>query len=131
MKWIAPYEGTDWYYDDARRPTVYEAQLMMQVSGGLYGDELTHALARENPNAWLAALVVARKRSGMPADRARKVDPDRLELEDCINATYAEMQRAKEQAGEASEAPTDEPKSSRRARRAKSAEEPAGEPSAA
>lgn len=120
MRWILPYEGTDWFYDDARRPTVYEAQLMMQVSGGLYGDELTQALARENPNAWLAALVVARKRSGMPTDRARKVDADRLELEDCVEATFAELQRAKDEAPAAEQS-----KPARRPRTPKAAETPA------
>lgn len=124
MRWIAPYDGTDWFYDDDRRPTVYEAQLMMQVSGGLFGDELQQALAQENPNAWLAALVVARKRSGLPIDRARKVDADRLELEDCINATIAEAQRAKDARGTADDAQEAPKPPARRAGR-KSAAKPA------
>jgi hypothetical protein len=98
VRWILPYDGTDWFYDDSRRPTVYEAQLMMQVS-----DDLQQALAAENPNAWLAALVVARKRAGLPVDRARKVNADLLEMEDCVNATLAEAQRAKDEGADGAE----------------------------
>lgn len=130
MKWIIPVDGTDWYYQDDRRPTIYEAQLMQQISG-LVGDELTEGLARENPAAWLAALVVARKRSGMPVDRARKVDPDRVEMEDAVNATYAELQRVKERhegAAEPAQNPpqvaTENAEPSRRVRRAKVAVDP-------
>lgn len=117
MRWILPYDGIDWFYDDGRRPTVYEAQLMMQVSGGLFGDALEQALAQENPNAWLAALVVARKRAGLPIDRARKVNADLLEMEDCITATLAEAQRAKDERDASPDTGEDKPKPVRQARR--------------
>lgn len=93
MKWICPYDGTDWYYNDDKAMTSYEGILALDISGGLYGDALVDALAAEHPKAWLAVLVVARKRSGLSADRARKVNADLLVPHDCLLATAAEQQR--------------------------------------
>jgi hypothetical protein len=122
-KWVAPYDGTDWYFNDDRHLTSYEGILVLDISGGLYGDALTAALAAEHPKAWLAVLVVARKRAGLSSDRARKVDADLLVPRDCLVATVVEQERLKAEDPDAGQPAADSDKAPavkpRRAARAK------------
>lgn len=86
MKWLVPYQDTTWTFDD-ERITASEARLQKRITDGLLPAQADGARAQMDPDAWVAALVIARRRSGMSADDALKIDADDLDLMACMNAT--------------------------------------------
>ncbi|WP_103381942.1 hypothetical protein [Pseudonocardia dioxanivorans] len=90
MKWQIPYDGRTWEFDDAR-VTASEARLQKQLTGGLSPTAADAARLGLDPDAWIAALVIARRRAGLEPEEATAVDDARFELgaiSDATNAFY-------------------------------------------
>jgi len=86
MKWLVPYQGTTWTFDD-ERITASEARLQKRITDGLLPAQAEQARAQMDPDSWVAALVIARRRSGLSVDEALRVDADDIELMACMRAT--------------------------------------------
>jgi hypothetical protein len=115
VKWQIPYQGRTWEYND-ERITASEARLQKRLTGGLLPAQADRARQEMDPDAWVAALVIARRRSGMEPDEAAAVDADLVELMACMQATReageAELEELRARAGQESPAaadPVDEP----------------------
>lgn len=86
MKWILPYAGQDWVFDDSRI-TASEARLQKRLCGGATPSVAAASRFELDPDAIVAALVIARRRAGLPVDEAIVVDDDDLDLTAVADAT--------------------------------------------
>lgn len=86
MKWILPYQGRDWVFDDSRL-TAGEARLQKRLCGGSTPSAAGTARFELDPDALVAALVIARKRAGLPIEEAVSIDDDELDLTAVAEAT--------------------------------------------
>lgn len=86
MKWLIPYQGQTWTFDDDRI-TSSEARIQKRITGGLLPAQADAARAQMDPDAWESALAIARLRSGMDREKALAIDSDDLELTACMTAT--------------------------------------------
>ena len=117
MKWVCPYQGTDWVFDDDRL-TATEARIQKRLTEGMTPVQADQARQDADPDALVAALVIARRRAGLDPVEAAQVDPDEFDVVEALGSTL-------EAAQEAMRAPR-EAKPARRARRApKPVEKPA------
>ena len=119
MKWYLPYgHGDDvetFEFDDARL-TAAEARIQKRITEGATPTRADQLRMEGDPDALTAALVIARRRAGVPDLQAVQVDADALDIVAVIEATFAAAKNAAEPA-------EDEPKAPRRARRAKPAQD--------
>lgn len=79
MKWQIPYAGDVLVFDDDHI-TASEARLQKRLTGGMAVTEAENKRMQLDPDAWVAALAIARRRGGMEADEAVDIDLDQLEL---------------------------------------------------
>lgn len=79
MKWQIPYNGRDWEFDD-QRLTLTEASLQKRLAGGGTPADIEERRLGRDGDAWLAALVIARRRAGLSPEEALDVDGDRFDL---------------------------------------------------
>lgn len=86
MKWQIPYRGETYVFDDARL-TASEARLQKRITDGMSPMTAEQARGLMDPDAWVAALVIARRRSGLDADAALDIDADEVDLMACMHAT--------------------------------------------
>lgn len=108
MKWQIPYAGTTWVLDDSRF-TASEARLQKRLTGGWSLTEAENKRLELDGDAWIAALAIARRRTGMSADEAIEIDLDELDLMPIMKAT--------EDAARADQAAAAEAKPARKDRR--------------
>jgi hypothetical protein len=108
MRWTIPYDDTDYEFDDGRF-TASEARLQKRLTDGMNVVQAETARNGLDPDAWIAALVVARRRTGMTADVAADIDLDAFELVKIAEATKRSVQKQLDDLGAAvNEAVTDE-----------------------
>lgn len=88
MKWQIPYAGETYVMDDARL-TASEARLQKRITDGLRPAAADVARQEMDPDAWVAALVIARRRIGLEVGDALDVDADEIDLMACMEATVA------------------------------------------
>lgn len=91
MKWLMEYAGKVWTYDDSRL-TASEARVQKRITDGLLPAQADQARMQLDPEAWVSALVIARRRSGLAPDVALDVDADELDLMDAIALTSADLE---------------------------------------
>lgn len=75
MKWQIPYQGRTWEFDDSRL-TFSEARMQKRITAGLTPTAADRARHELDPEALIAALVIARKRAGLPVEEAALIDSD-------------------------------------------------------
>lgn len=100
MKWILPYQGRDWEFDDARL-TAGEARLQKRVTGGSTPSAAGASRFELDPDALVAALIIARRRAGLPIEEAASIDDELLDLSAVGEATEAAAKAAHTPAVEA------------------------------
>jgi len=105
MKWLIPYAGKVWTYDDSKL-TASEARVQKRITDGQLPAQADQARMQLDPEAWVAALVIARRRAGLAADVALDVDADEVDLMDAMELTTKDLQA---QAAEAKAEPEPEP----------------------
>jgi hypothetical protein len=88
VKWQIPYDGRTWEFDDGRI-TASEARTQKRLTDGLMPTAADSARLALDPDAWVAALVIARRRAGLSAEDAVAVDDAQLELSAITDATKA------------------------------------------
>jgi hypothetical protein len=93
LKWQLPYQGRTYEFDDARL-TAAEARLQKRLCGGATPTQASASRFELDPDALVAALVIARKREGLPLDEALSVDDEALDLAAVGEATEAAMKAA-------------------------------------
>jgi hypothetical protein len=81
-----PYQGRDWEFDDSRL-TAAEARLQKRLCGGSSPSIAGASRFELDPDAVVAALVIARKRAGLPLEEAASIDDDALDLTAVAEAT--------------------------------------------
>jgi hypothetical protein len=86
VKWQIPYAGDVLVFDDDRI-TASEARLQKRLTGGMAVTEAENKRMELDPDAWIAALAIARRRTGMNADEAVDIDLDQLELLQIMDRT--------------------------------------------
>ncbi len=91
MKWQIPYGGTTYEFDDGHL-TAGEARLQKRLTDGSMPSDADVARAKMDGDAWIAALVIARRRTGL--EQAADIDEDAFVLSDIITATQAAMTAA-------------------------------------
>lgn len=108
MKWLIPYAGKVWTYDDSKL-TAAEARVQKRITNGQLPAQADQARMQLDPEAWVAALVIARRRAGLTADVALDVDADDVDLMDAVELTMKDLQ-AQAAAAEAEQSLGDESK---------------------
>lgn len=91
-KWLIPYGDRTWEFDDTRL-TASESRLHKALTGGLSPLAGERARFELDGDAWVAALVIARRRTGMSADDASRVDADEVDLTAALRATRDQAER--------------------------------------
>ncbi|AEA27926.1 hypothetical protein Psed_5799 [Pseudonocardia dioxanivorans CB1190] len=91
MKWQIPYGDRTWEFDDYRI-TASEARLQKRITAGLTPTAADTAREEMDPDAWVAALAIARRRAGLPLDEAIAIDDERFELGDILDTTTSVLQ---------------------------------------
>lgn len=86
MKWIIPYQGRNWVFDDARI-TASEARLQKRITGGATPAAAGGQRFELDPDVFVAALAIARKRAGLELAEAISIDDDELDLTAIVEAT--------------------------------------------
>lgn len=86
MKWTTEYAGETYTFDDARL-TASEARLQKRITDGLSPAAAERARFELDPDAWVAALVIGRRRIGLDVAAALDVDADEIDLMECMAAT--------------------------------------------
>lgn len=86
MKWQIPYAGETYEFDDVRL-TASEARLQKRLTDGMTPVAAENARAQLDPDAWVAALAIARRRIGLDAEAAVDIDGDELDLMAAASAT--------------------------------------------
>jgi predicted nucleic acid-binding protein len=86
VKWHIPYAGEVLVFDDGRI-TASEARLQKRITGGMSVIEAENKRLELDPDAWIAALAIARRRGGVTADEAVDIDLDQLELVQIMDRT--------------------------------------------
>lgn len=83
--WAIEHGGRDWLYDDRR--LLFDEAVLQKSMVGLVGDgmeptpgEIERLRMGRHHTAWLAALVVARWRTGMSREKAAEVDTATFDL---------------------------------------------------
>lgn|GEM_PF-5833055 len=85
---MIPYQGRDWVFDDSRI-TASEARIQKRITSGNTPSVAGGARFELDPDAFVAALVIARKRAGLELADAFNIDDDELDLTAIIEATEA------------------------------------------
>ena len=83
---MLPYQGKTWEFDDSRI-TASEARTQKRLTGGATPTQASAQRFELDPDALVAALVIARRRAGLSAEDAAVVDADDLELTAVAEAT--------------------------------------------
>lgn len=96
MKWVLPYQGRNWVFDDSRI-TASEARLQKRITGGATPATAGAARFELDPDAFVAALAIARRRAGLDLAEAVAIDDDDFDLTAIVEATEAAVKA--EQAG--------------------------------
>ena len=86
MKWAIPYGGELWEFDDTRM-TASEARLQKRITEGMTPTQATRARFELDPDVFVAALVIARRRAGLELDEALAIDDEALDLTAIADAT--------------------------------------------
>lgn len=98
MKWLTEYAGETYIFDDARL-MASEARLQKRITAGMSPAAAERARFELDPDAWISALVIGRRRSGLDEVAAADVDADKFDLMACMAATtkagLAEQAQAK------------------------------------
>lgn len=91
MKWTTLYAGERYTFDDERL-TAAEARLQKRITDGMSPVAAERARFELDPDAWLAALVIGRRRIGLDVAAAMDVDAEEIDLMACMAATTNAMQ---------------------------------------
>lgn len=91
MKWLIPYADKVWTFDDSRL-TASEARVQKRITEGMLPAQADQARMQLDPEAWVSALVIARRRTGLAPDVALDVDADEVDLMDAMALTTADLQ---------------------------------------
>lgn len=86
MKWLISYAGETWTFDDARL-TAAEARLQKRITDGMLPMQAEQARGLMDPDAWVSALVIARRRTGLDANAALDIDADEVDVMECMRLT--------------------------------------------
>lgn len=86
MKWTTEYAGETYTFDDLRL-TASEARLQKRITDGMSPAGAERARFELDPDAWVAALVIGRRRIGLDVAAALDVDADEIDLMACMAAT--------------------------------------------
>lgn len=97
MKWTTLYAGERYTFDDERL-TASEARLQKRITDGMSPVAAERARFELDPDAWLAALVIGRRRIGLDVAAAMDVDAEEIDLMACMAATTNAMQPEPEEA---------------------------------
>lgn len=128
MKWLIPYAGETYTFDD-EHISVSEARVQKAITDGMRPSAAEEARQEMDPDAWVAALVIARRRIGMAPADALDINVDEVDLMACMAATReagrAELAELKASAEKAKPGPA-KPRS--RSRKAAAPEPDAPEP---
>jgi hypothetical protein len=108
VKWRIPYAGEVLVFDDGRI-TASEARLQKRLTGGLSVTKAENERMELDPDAWVAALAIARRRAGMSVDEAIDIDLDQLELVQIMDVTREAVLAEREAAAPRDEQPPDKP----------------------
>lgn len=92
-KWQIPYQGTVYVFDDASI-TASEARLQKRMTRdplagtpGLTPAEADEKREQLDPEPWVAALAIARRRAGLATEVAVDINGDDLDLMDILTRT--------------------------------------------
>lgn len=113
MRWRIPYAGEIYEFDDSRL-TRAESILQKRLTGGLSPVATERArLDQLDDDAWLAALVIARRRIGLSDEAAEDINDDEFDVLAIPVATQAavaaETKPAKARTRKAATPPAEEP----------------------
>ncbi|QJY46652.1 hypothetical protein [Pseudonocardia broussonetiae] len=110
MKWLIPYAGETFTFDDERL-SASEARLQKRITVGMAPFVAERAREQMDPDAWVAALVIGRLRSGLDAIAAADIDADEVDLMAAMKLTreagQAEVRDLRAAAKAAPDAPAD------------------------
>jgi hypothetical protein len=98
MRWILPYQGRYWEFDDSRL-TAAEARLQKRLTGGSTPSVAGASRFELDPDAVVAALVIARRRAGLSVEEAVSIDDELLDLTAVAEATEAAVKAARAPGG--------------------------------
>jgi hypothetical protein len=88
VKWLIPYAGETYTFDD-EHISVSEARVQKAITDGMRPSAAEEARQEMDPDAWVAALVIARRRIGMEPADALDINVDEVDLMACMAATRA------------------------------------------
>jgi hypothetical protein len=80
VRWRIPYDGREGDFEDTRM-TAGEAALQKRLTGGATPTAADALREELDPDAWVAALTIARRRAGLDEHEATDLDLDRFDLD--------------------------------------------------